>query len=189
MPFDIYNKEFQNWLKGVFGLTTTKTALCECISDKLDNVLSKKSYEELHQYFLCLKVNNISMLNTKSKGSKDKRLECEHKSCGELMRYFIDNHKQEHKLKYTWAPIGTSERFVKTDGGYHCKELKWNVIKLYMHIEKEDVIKQCTSLECLDITHVIKIVRNCKFISKNDLDESLEEVNCFHIKMFISKLN
>ncbi|XP_060552154.1 uncharacterized protein LOC132713529 [Ruditapes philippinarum] len=176
MPFDIYNKEFQNWLKGVFGLNTTRTALCECISDKLDNVLSNNSNEELYQYFLCLKANNISLLNTKSKGSTDKRWECEHESCRDIMRYFIDNHKQGHKLKYTWAPLGKSENHGTAGGGYHCKELKWNVIKLYMHIENEDVMKQCTSLDNLDITHVIKIMRNCKLISTNDLDEPLDEV-------------
>ncbi|XP_060567612.1 uncharacterized protein LOC132726320 isoform X2 [Ruditapes philippinarum] len=177
MPFDIYNEEFQNWLKGVFGLNTTRTALCECISDKLDNVLINNSYEKLHQYFLCLKTNNISLLNMKSRGSTDKRWECEHKSCRDIMRYFIDNHKQGHKLKYTWVPLGKSEsNGTVVGGGFHCKELKWNVIKLYMHIENDEVMKQFSSLDCLDITHVIKIMRNCKLISTNDLDEPLEEV-------------
>jgi hypothetical protein len=176
MPINIYIKEFQNWLKGVLGLNTTRTALCECITDTLDAYLKDVSPQELKQFFICLDINNISRLKTKVKGRcRVWELECSHERCNALMGRFVHNHTHSYQLKYKWNK--SSNISDDADRRNEHQKFKWRyfkLFKLYMHLDNN-----YTSLEDLDISHVIKAMRNCKLFYPDGSAEPYDEVKCF----------
>jgi hypothetical protein len=180
MSVDIYNKDFQNWLKCVLGLSTTRTALIECISDKLDAALehifeqTSTSSFNLKQYFLCLETNNIHRFKANAKGVK--RWRCSHSECQALMTYFIDHHFDGSSLKFKWDKKAcSSTAFFNIDN--QDLDSKWKIIMLYLYIEKETALEHYTSLNCLDISHILKLLASCKLISPGSSTKPSKKVN------------
>jgi hypothetical protein len=180
MPIDIYDKEFQNWLKGVFGLNTTRNALCEHIFDKLDEDLKDIPPSELKQFFICLNLNGISRLRTQRKGGK--QWGCSHDKCKILMERFVNNHEQKNVLKLKWKETTLSESIGKLNPENQAEDFNWKVMKLYMHLDKDEAIENYTSLKCLDISRVIKTMRSCKLFFP---DGSLEPYDKVINKLYI----
>ncbi|XP_060579821.1 uncharacterized protein LOC132736653 isoform X2 [Ruditapes philippinarum] len=174
MPINIYNKEFKNWLKGVLGLNTAQTALCDHISDKLDEDLIDIPPLELKQFFICLDLNKISLLRTQQTGFK--QWSCSHDKCKILMERFVNNHVQKQDLKFKWEETTSSGSIGEPNTDNQEEDLKWKVMKLYMHIDKDEAIENYTSLKSLDIARVIKLMRSCKLFFPDGSAEPYEKV-------------
>ncbi|XP_053383833.1 uncharacterized protein LOC128550020 [Mercenaria mercenaria] len=170
MPIDIYNKEFQNWLKGVFALNTTRDALCKCVVEKLGDYIKDIPKETLEQFFCCLRLNSIMQLKTQKKGKI--RWQCEHEKCRELMDSFVKKHADRRILKYQWTLMQAQTDLSQSNlesmdssdviNQYGGNKLIWKVATLYMFVEKGETTKRYQNLDDLDISKVIKIMRSCE---------------------------
>ncbi|XP_060566698.1 ERC protein 2-like [Ruditapes philippinarum] len=173
MPVDIYNKNFQNWLKGVFGLSTTRSVLCQYIIDQLNEDLKDIPVSELKQFFRCLCSNKIFQLKTARKIPRT--WECKHEKCKILMERFVHNHTEFGVLKFEWSK-SSYESIDNPDLENVDIDVKWEVVKLYMYVEKEEAVVNYNSIECLDISHATKVIRNCKVLSPDGSAEPCERV-------------
>ena len=186
MPIDIYNKEFQNWLKGVFGLKATKTALLEYLSDKVNDIVKDINLSELAQFFKCLESNGIDRLKVCKKSAI--QWGCKHESCKDLMGHFVHNHTKRGVLNYKWRSENVNiDNIDNTVSDNEIIDIQWNIIKLFMYIEKDEAAGNYTNLDCLDISHLIKIIRNCKLFYPDGSAESCEEVRNKYVDINLSK--
>ena len=103
------------------------------------------------------------------------------------MDRFVNNHTEKHILKYNWN-LKSSGSIGIADLGNEEKNITWNVIVLYMHMDRNESAENYSSLECLDISHVIKVMRNCNILSPDGTTEPYEEVSICYIDIFTLKI-
>ncbi|XP_053383835.1 uncharacterized protein LOC128550021 [Mercenaria mercenaria] len=179
MSDNIYDKETRNWVKGILALNETRTALCGCIDDKLEQFISEVPNQQknhLEQFFLCLEKHNIQQLkqlklpNQSRIKKKKKNFSCEHELCSILMKRFIKIHDDNQILcdSYQWITVPsqtgstTIERPIRDKSKKEeTKERIWKITSLYMVIDKGDNIQQYQGLDDLDISKVVKIMKSC----------------------------
>jgi hypothetical protein len=179
-------------LKCVFGLNTTRAALIECISDKLDAAL-KHIFEQtstsslnLKQYFVCLETNGIYRFKAKAKYVK--RWNCSHSECESLMTYFIHHHFDRSSLKFVWH-MEASSSTASVDIGNQDSDSKLKIVMLYVYIKRKAAVEHYTSLKCLDISHILKFCASCKLISPDSLTKPSEKVNMHWTNSFRLQYN
>ncbi|XP_053403108.1 uncharacterized protein LOC123554698 [Mercenaria mercenaria] len=165
---DIYNGDFQNWLKGVIALNTTNTALQKTVKQKWEHFISNLSDSEkshLETFLICVCKNRVKHLET-SKNVTNKKWRCEHSLCEKLMNRLLDHHVLPLKLMCKWKFVVPKEKQEEKEGQIPEKKQGDNdsvavrLGMLYILDENDDTVndKFCE----LDISKMIKMMGSCK---------------------------
>lgn len=185
MPIDIYDKDFQNWLKGVLALNTTRQVLCKIICDGLRKFISElPDKSHLPQFLCCLKENGVTQLKPKKSDGKNipYAYGCRHEQCKTLFKRFFDQHREMGKQVLKW------EIFLDQEGINECKpntgdedNMLWQISRLYMFADKGESVTEYKSLDDLDISNVIKTMRSCKLFYPDGSLQLYSEVGLYRL--------
>jgi hypothetical protein len=92
------------------------------------------------------------------------------------MKEFVGIHQDRNVLKNCYVWVAYPNNVPNQTSALERKELIWKLSALYMHINNGDD-RKCQSLEDLDISKVIKIMRNCTELWPDGILTHLDKVS------------
>ncbi|XP_045200930.2 uncharacterized protein LOC123554700 [Mercenaria mercenaria] len=195
MPTDIYNEKFQNWVKGILALNTTRKALKTTVEKKWTEFISalpETERSQMETFVRCLNRNGICYFKSWRK-EKNITWQCDHKVCRALLEKFIKLDTSTRKLKIEYdrkaentkyesdqcPPENKPDDAEMLDPGVNSNESENLVNANSQYGDSQDMVWQIAklyifgekgggtykSIDDLDISKIVIMMRSCELFT------------------------
>lgn len=183
---EIFKKpEFSYWIKCVLALNKSKEALKIIVKEKFKHFIKMFGDEDFDIFLQCLNDNNVKSIKSNTTNRQKRTWECRHQSCVTIFIKVLEEHIPNQTGKWTLkvtsgqstglvddqkSSLSTSELALPkaSNDDNPASGICDRVGRLYIYTDSQQEENTCDSLESLDISHLIKLMRSCKQFNFDD---------------------